>query len=157
MHECNKSNEIEQLRKAVYGNGKKGLVGYTVELFEKVDNFQKSTTKAVEEIQANVKVLVRFQTQMETKEKQEKLYEDRISTLKNNEIKAKRWRIIFASSTIIGMLGLIISLLTIIYKPPPKAIEKEQGVTEEKFKELWEEFKEENDIRGFVVGVDSIN
>ena len=160
-HECNRADDINQIKRVLYGNGKKGLVAYTSELFEKVDNFQESVSKSIDSIQADVKVLLRFQTQMEVKEKQEEAYEKKLGKLKDDSIKTKRWRIVFASTTIIGMLSVIISLLAILYSPPRQVAQqqtvKEEGVTEEEFRALYEKYKDELNLRGLTIGQDTIN
>jgi hypothetical protein len=138
MQECSKKEEIETIKKVLYGNGKKGLVAMTGNLYDKVNDLGKS----ISEMQADVKVLVQFQTQIETKEKQSALHEQKIERIKRDEMVNKRWRIGLTISTILGMLAIIVSLLAINFD------NKDNGITEEEFKELWENYKEEHNIRG---------
>ncbi|HSH50691.1 MAG TPA: hypothetical protein VK982_03110, partial [Bacteroidales bacterium] len=138
MQECSKKEEIETIKKVLYGNGKKGLVAMTGNLYDKVNDLGKS----ISEMQADVKVLVQFQTQIETKEKQSALHEQKIERIKRDEMVNKRWRIGLTISTILGMLAIIVSLLAINFD------NKDNGITEEEFNELWENYKEEHNIRG---------
>ena len=136
MQECSK--EIETIKKVLYGNGKKGLVAMTGNLYDKVSNLGKS----INEMQADVKVLVQFQTQIETKEQQSVLHEKKIEQLKRDEMVNKRWRIGLTITTILGMLAIIVSLLAINFDS------KDNSITEEEFQELWNDYKEEHNIRG---------
>lgn len=68
-HKCSKSKDIDQmnermlnLQRVVYGNGKKGLTANVDSLATNVELLKKS----VEDMQADVKVLLRFQVQTET-------------------------------------------------------------------------------------------
>ena len=155
-HKCTKSEDIKQIEKVLYGNGKKGLVASTLELFDKLDSFQNTVSKSIEAIQADVKVLLQFQNQVEVKEQQNEKYEIKLEKMKKDEIKTKRWRLVFASTTILSILGLIITLLSVIYNPP-KINNEIQGVTEAEWKKLWEDFKKENNVRSIVLYQDSIN
>ena len=137
--ECKRDKEIDYISKVLNGNGKAGLITLTNRLSDKVDNLSKS----VETIQSNVEVLVRFQTQIETKEKQGTLHEQKIEQIKHDEMVNKRWRIGLTISTILGMLGIIISLLAINYNEP-----EQSGVTEDEFRQLWENYKKDHNVRG---------
>lgn len=138
MQECSKKEEIETIKKVLYGNGKKGLVAMTGNLYDKVNDLGKS----INEMQADVKVLVQFQTQIETKEQQSVLHEKKIEQLKRDEMVNKRWRIGLTISTILGMLAIIVSLLAINFDS------KDNSITEEEFQELWQDYKKEHNIRG---------
>ena len=138
MQECSKKEEIETIKKVLYGNGKKGLVAMTGNLYDKVNDLGKS----INEMQADVKVLVQFQTQVETKEQQSVLHEKKIEQLKRDEMVNKRWRIGLTITTILGMLAIIVSLLAINFDS------KDNSITEEEFQELWNDYKEEHNIRG---------
>jgi len=138
MQECSKKEEIETIKKVLYGNGKKGLVAMTGNLYDKVSDLGKS----INEMQADVKVLVQFQTQIETKEQQSVLHEKKIEQLKRDEMVNKRWRIGLTITTILGMLAIIVSLLAINFDS------KDNSITEEEFQELWNDYKEEHNIRG---------
>ena len=138
MQECSKKEEIETIKKVLYGNGKKGLVAMTGNLYDKVSDLGKS----INEMQADVKVLVQFQTQIETKEQQSVLHEKKIEQLKRDEMVNKRWRIGLTITTILGMLAIIVSLLAINFDS------KDNSITEEEFQELWNDYKEKHNIRG---------
>jgi len=138
MQECSKKEEIETIKKVLYGNGKKGLVAMTGNLYDKVSDLGKS----INEMQADVKVLVQFQTQIETREQQSVLHEKKIEQLKRDEMVNKRWRIGLTITTILGMLAIIVSLLAINFDS------KDNSITEEEFQELWNDYKEEHNIRG---------
>jgi hypothetical protein len=138
MQECSKKEEIETIKKVLYGNGKKGLVAMTGNLYDKVNDLGRS----INEMQADVKVLVQFQTQIETKEQQSVLHEKKIEQLKRDEMVNKRWRIGLTITTILGMLAIIVSLLAINFDS------KDNSITEEEFQELWNDYKEEHNIRG---------
>jgi len=110
MQECSKKEEIETIKKVLYGNGKKGLVAMTGNLYDKVDDLAVS----MNEIKTDVKDLLRFQQQTETKEQQNEKHEIKIEKIKKEEMINKRWRIGLTISTILGMLAIIVSLITII-------------------------------------------
>lgn len=148
MHECTKHNEIESIKKAVFGNGKRGLVSYMTESFQKIEII----TKAVELVQADVKVLLQFQTKIEVKAQQEEIHEKKLEELKKEIKSDKKWKVGLTISTILGMLAIIVSLLTIIYSEPKADSQK---VTEKEFQKLWEDYKKEHNTRGFVITNDS--
>lgn len=151
MHQCNKSEDITQIKKILFGNGKKGLIALTSDSYAKIDSLHKS----IADINANVKVLVQFQTQVETKEQQNAIFDNKLERIKQNNVINKRWRIGLSISTILGLLAIVVSLLAMTFKEPPQPIEK--GVTEDEFQTLWEDYKDKHDIRGFTVGKDTIN
>lgn len=137
MSECSRKEEIETIKKVLYGNGKKGIVAMTSNLYDKVNDLGSS----LESIQADIKVLVRFQTQIETKEKESALHEKKLDQIKHGEMVNKRWRIGLTMSTMLGMLAIIVSLLAIKFDNKP-------GVTDQEFQELWEQYKDNHNIRG---------
>ncbi len=80
------------MQKALYGNGRAGLIETTGRILERLDNLEKQS----EAIRADVKVLLAFQVQEQSKQASR-------STAKAD----KKW--IFTS--ILALVGLIISLI----------------------------------------------
>lgn len=144
-HNCTKSNEIESIKKAVFGNGKRGLVSYMTESFQKID----SLSKAVETVQADVKVLLQFQTQVEVTAQRDEIHEKKLESLRQEKRTDKKWRTGLTITTILGLLGIVATLLVLFISPPKKNMT--QGVTDEEFQELWEAYKKEHNIRGIVM------
>jgi hypothetical protein len=138
MEHCSKEKELDTIKKLLYGNGKKGLITLTSDLNNKFDNLDKS----ISHIQSNVDVLVRFQTQIETKEKEGAVHEKKIEKLRQDEMVNKRWRIGLTISTILGMLAIIVSLLAINFNE-----KQDNAVSEDEFKELWEKYKKDHRTR----------
>lgn len=62
MERCSNQKQIDVMYKALYGNGRPGLIETTARISEKMDNIETE----IEAIRADVKVLVRYQTQQET-------------------------------------------------------------------------------------------
>ncbi len=110
MQECSKEKDIEALKNAVFNKGEKGLIAMTSNLYDKVNDLSVS----MNEIKTDVKDLLRFQQQTETKEQQNEKHEIKIEKIKKEEMINKRWRIGLTISTILGMLAIIVSLITII-------------------------------------------
>lgn len=92
MKDCGKEKEIDLLNKAIYGNGRAGLIETTARMSEKVDNIETE----IEAIRADVKVLVRYQTQAQA-----------IIVHKGGAKADKKW--VFTS--ILAVIGLIAALL----------------------------------------------
>lgn len=92
MKDCGKEKEIDLLNKAIYGNGRAGLIETTARISEKVDNIETE----IEAIRADVKVLVRYQTQQEA------------SGLLRKGFKADR---MWMYTSIISTVGLIIAFI----------------------------------------------
>ena len=92
MEKCTREHEIEMLNKAIFGNGRAGLLETTAKINEQVNNME----EVIHAINADVKVLVMYQSQ-------NKGYNTR-----NNSAKAdKKW--IF--TTIIAVIGLIAAFI----------------------------------------------
>ena len=92
MSDCGKEREITMMNKAIFGNGRAGLVETTARMSEKMDSIENS----MKAVRADVKVLLMFQTQMET------------NSISRSQLKTdKKW--IFTS--LIAITGLIFSLL----------------------------------------------
>lgn len=151
-HECQKSEEINRINKILLGNGKKGMVTYIAELFEKFD----SMNKAVETVQADVKVLVQFQTQQEVLNQQENIRKKEIKEKEREFTIKNRWMIVLAVSTIMGLLGMLMSFV-IEARQPTQAQVEDKGFPEKEFRELYQKYKEDMKPRSgdFVVN-DSI-
>ena len=92
MNACKYENEIKMMQKALYGNGRAGLVETTGRILERIDNLEKQS----EAIRADVKVLLAFQVQEQSKQATR-------STAKAD----KKWMF----TSIIALAGLIISLI----------------------------------------------
>lgn len=157
MEKCSKEKEIERLSKAVYGNGKKGLVELTSNLYERIETID----PIMKEIQSNVQVLLQFQTQIKTKSKEEEKHENEIRRLREGEIINKRWRIGLTISTVLGMLTIIISLLVMINNwnnNGNKRSEADNGVTEEEFRDMWYKYRKDHlERNGNLIDVDTIS
>ena len=95
---------------------------------------------------------MQFQTQVEVKAQQEEIHEKKLEELRKERKSDKKWRVGLTITTILGMLGIIVSLLTIIYAEPKT---ESEGVTEQEFQRLWENYKKDHNIRGFVITNDS--
>ena len=92
MNVCKNESEIKMMQKALYGNGRAGLVETTGRILERLDNMEEQS-KA---IRADVKVLLAFQVQEQ---------ERRAS---RTTVKAdKKWMF----TSILALVGLIISLI----------------------------------------------
>ena len=92
MNACKYENEIKMMQKALYGNGRAGLVETTARILERLDNMEEQS-KA---IRADVKVLLAFQVQEQSKQ------------ASRNTAKAdKKWMF----TSFIALAGLIISLI----------------------------------------------
>ena len=92
MEKCTRDHEFEILNKAIFGNGRAGLLETTAKINEKVDNME----GVIDAIRSDVKVLVMYQSQ-------NKGYNTR-----NNSAKAdKKW--IFTS--ILAVIGLLAALI----------------------------------------------
>ena len=92
MNACKYENEIKMMQKALYGNGRAGLVETTGRILQRIDNLEKQS----EAIRADVKVLLAFQVQEQSKQ------------ASRNTVKAdKKWMF----TSIIALAGLVISLI----------------------------------------------
>lgn len=123
MHSCNKHNEIELIK------------------------------QAIEVMQADVKLLVQFQTQVEVKDQQKELYDRKLDEIRKVRESDKKWRIGLTISTIMGLLGIVVSMLVLLVSDPNN---KDDGVTAEEFQALWEEYKEKHNLRGIYFEPDTI-
>ena len=92
MNACKNENEIKMMQKALYGNGRAGLIETTARILERLDNMEEQS-KA---IRADVKVLLAFQVQEQSKQASR-------STAKAD----KKWMF----TSIVALAGLIISLI----------------------------------------------
>ncbi len=92
MNACKYENEIKMMQKALYGNGRAGLIETTARIMERLDNLEEQSNA----IRADVKVLLAFQVQEQSKQASR-------STAKAD----KKWMF----TSIIALAGLIISLI----------------------------------------------
>ena len=92
MNACKNENEIKMMQKALYGNGRAGLIETTGRILERINTMEEQG-KA---IRADVKVLLAFQVQEQERQAN-------CSASKSD----KKW--IFTS--IIALAGLVISLI----------------------------------------------
>lgn len=92
MNACKNESEIKMMQKALYGNGRAGLVETTGRILERLDNMEEQG-KA---IRADVKVLLAFQVQEQSRQASR-------TTVKAD----KKWMF----TSILALVGLIISLV----------------------------------------------
>jgi len=92
MNACKYENEIKMMQKALYGNGRAGLVETTARILERIDNLEKQSNA----IRADVKVLLAFQVQEQSKQ-----------ATRNTAKADKKWMF----TSFIALAGLIISLI----------------------------------------------
>jgi hypothetical protein len=92
MNACKYESEIKMMQKALYGNGRAGLVETTGRILERLDNMEEQS-KA---IRADVKVLLAFQVQEQSKQ-----------ATRNTAKADKKWMF----TSILALAGLIISLI----------------------------------------------
>lgn len=151
MERCSKEKEIERLSKAVWGNGKKGLIELTSNLYERMENID----PIVKDIQANVQVLLQFQTQITTENEQEEKREKEIKEKEKEDKIQKRWFIGLAVTTMLGMLSMIIALITMIDNNSDKSSKADNEVTEQEFKNLWYEYRKDHLERNGNIVIDN--
>src|SRR6056297_1739173 len=123
MEKCTKTKEIERMEKAIYGNGKEGLLTLVSNLYEKYDTMDKNLM----DVRTDIKVLLQFQTQVEATNQQKKINQ--------------RWRIGLTITTILGLLGLLVSIMITTLD------DKNTGVSEQEFQELWKQYKDNHVTR----------
>jgi len=104
---CSKEKEIDKLTVAVFGNGKKGLIS----IMEGMVNQIGYLTKTSISIKANVETLLHFQTQVETQESDKKEFKQQLIQLNKEKEIDRRWRISLIITTIISLIGIIITLI----------------------------------------------
>ena len=92
MNACKNESEIKMMQKALYGNGRAGLIETTGRILERLDNMEEQG-KA---IRADVKVLLAFQVQEQERQASR-------TTVKAD----KKWMF----TSILALVGLIISLI----------------------------------------------
>ena len=92
MNACKYENEIKMMQKALYGNGRAGLVETTARILERIDNLEEQSNA----IRADVKVLLAFQVQEQSKQASR-------TTVKAD----KKWMF----TSVVALAGLIISLI----------------------------------------------
>jgi len=92
MEKCTRDNELNLLNKAIFGNGRAGLLETTAKINEKVNNME----EVIHAINADVKVLVMYQSQ-------NKGYNTHDKSAKAN----KKWIV----TTIIAIVGLVAAFI----------------------------------------------
>ena len=105
-HKCSKTKEIDKLTSAIFGNGKKGLITITQGLVDKIEY----VTQTTESINADIKVLLQFQTQVETREVERHDFNLELEKVKESNKKDRKWRTGLIISTILSLIGVIITL-----------------------------------------------
>ena len=138
MEKCTKTKEIERMEKAIYGNGKEGLLTLVSNLYEKYDTMDKNLM----DVRTDIKVLLQFQTQVEATNQQKQINKKDLEKKERDEKINQRWRIGLTITTILGLLGLLVSIMITTLD------DKNTGVTEQEFKELWQQYKDNHVTRG---------
>jgi len=138
MEKCTKTKEIERMEKAIYGNGKEGLLTLVSNLYEKYDTMDKNLM----DVRTDIKVLLQFQTQVEATNQQKQINKKDLEKKEREEKINQRWRIGLTITTILGLLGLLVSIMITTLD------DKNTGVTEQEFKELWQQYKDNHVTRG---------
>jgi hypothetical protein len=106
------ADQGRELHHAINGNGKKGIREIVSNLSEKMETVIKDN----EAIKADLKVLVQFQTQVETKEEEREKHKNEIVAIKKTSSGRNRWLIGLIISTSLTLMGLIITIITLINK-----------------------------------------
>ena len=126
----------QKLEDAVFGNGKEGLTTSTTKLVDKVNSLE----GIMGEIHADVKVLVRFQTQIETEKEVTELKMREIERIKKTQTTNRNWFVGLTTTVILGLIGTIITLIM-----NPK---ESKDITEQEFERLIEQYNKERSQRG---------
>ena len=92
MNTCKHENDIKMMQKALYGNGRAGLIETTARIMERLDNLEEQSNA----IRADVKVLLAFQVQEQSKQ-----------ATRNTAKADKKWMF----TSIVALAGLIISMI----------------------------------------------
>jgi len=138
MEKCTKTKEIERMEKAIYGNGKEGLLTLVSNLYEKYDTMDKNLM----DVRTDIKVLLQFQTQVEATNQQKQINKKDLEKKERDEKINQRWRIGLTITTILGLLGLLVSIMITTLD------NKNTGVSDQEFKELWQQYKDNHVTRG---------
>ena len=138
MEKCTKTKEIERMEKAIYGNGKEGLLTLVSNLYEKYDTMDKNLM----DVRTDIKVLLQFQTQVEATNQQKQINKKDLEKKEREEKINQRWRIGLTITTILGLLGLLVSIMITTLD------DKNTGVSDQEFKELWQQYKDNHVTRG---------
>src|SRR6056297_24889 len=137
MEKCTKTKEIERMEKAIYGNGKEGLLTLVSNLYEKYDTMDKNLM----DVRTDIKVLLQFQTQVEATNQQKQINKKELEKKERDEKINQRWRIGLTITTILGLLGLLVSIMITTLD------DKNTGISEQEFKELWQQYKDNHVTR----------
>jgi len=137
MDKCTKTKEIERMEKAIYGNGKEGLLTLVSNLYEKYDTMDKNLM----DVRTDIKVLLQFQTQVEATNQQKQINKKDLEKKEREEKINQRWRIGLTITTILGLLGLLVSIMITTLD------DKNTGVSEQEFQQLWKQYKDNHVTR----------
>jgi len=137
MEKCTKTKEIERMEKAIYGNGKEGLLTLVSNLYEKYDTMDKNLM----DVRTDIKVLLQFQTQVEATNQQKQINKKDLEKKEREEKINQRWRIGLTITTILGLLGLLVSIMITTLD------DKNTGVSEQEFQQLWKQYKDNHVTR----------
>lgn len=141
-HNCSRSKDIDRIMREIDGNGKPGLrESYTI-LNQKFENMD----LVIKEIRSNVQVLLRFQTQRQEADKQEEIYKQEKKDKEKQERIQKRWFIGLATTTILGLAAIVISLLNLNNRMYENQVDK--NISQQEFKKLIEEYEKNKSTRG---------
>ena len=111
-HRCTQAASIKRTHDELFGNGKKGVRDVVNSLSQQME----SIAKSIETTQADVKVLLQFQTQVETKEVERGKHKDEMATLKEVLNSKQRWLVGLIVTTVLTLGGLIVAIATLITK-----------------------------------------
>lgn len=111
-HTCSQAEAIKIIQEQINGNGKKGIR----EVVNTLSGQMETVIKDLDPIKADLKVLVQFQTQIETKEEERDKHKNEIIEFKKSSEKKSRWLIGLIISTTLTLMGLIITIITLIDK-----------------------------------------
>lgn len=96
------SNKVSRLCEVIYDKGNQtGLLSLSKKLFDNVEML----TLTMDIIQADLKVLLRFQVQQETKEEMEKEHKDQMKYITN-----------LIATVVIAVVGLVVTTIVSIIK-----------------------------------------
>ena len=106
---CNKEKEIDKATNAIFGNGKKGLITLVQGMSDQIGYL----TKSVDSIKTDLKVLLHFQTQIETREESREVDKKKLLEIEKEHLINKRWRIGLIIVAIISLLRMGVSLILV--------------------------------------------
>lgn len=111
-HTCSQAEAIKIIQEQINGNGKKGIR----EVVNTLSSQMETLATNVDTMQTDVKVLLRFQTQVMTKEEEYEKHNKEIATLKKEVSGKQRWLVALILSTTLTLLGLIVAIVSLFNK-----------------------------------------